>query len=126
MLAAASSEAHHSAAVYFDLSKEITVEGVVKEFQLGNPHARIFLTVKGPGGEEQQWMAEGGSRTVMLRKGWTGENVKPGDVVKIVGQPARNGTNVVHWEWLVLPDGKQLWGEDIDPRKLQELRERRN
>ncbi len=71
-------------------------------------------------------MAEGGSRTVMLRKGWTGEDVKSGDVAKIVGQPARNGTNVVHWEWLVLPDGKQAWGADVDPRKLPALRERRN
>ena len=70
-------------------------------------------------------MAEGASRTVMLRKGWTGEEVKPGDTVKVVRQRARNGTNVVQWEWLVLPDGEQLWGEDIDPRKLQELRERR-
>jgi phenylpropionate dioxygenase-like ring-hydroxylating dioxygenase large terminal subunit len=117
---------HHSAAVYFELDKEVTVEGVVNEFQLGNPHARIFMTVKGPGGEDQDWMAEGGSRTVMLRKGWTGEEVKPGDVVKIVGHPSRDGSNVVHWQWLILSDGKQLWGEDLDPRRLEDLRRRRD
>jgi hypothetical protein len=118
--------AHHSAAVYFHLDQEITVEGTVKEFQLGNPHARIYMTVKGADGSSQEWMAEGGSRTVMLRKGWTGEEVKPGDVVRIIGHPSRDGSHVVHWQWLVLPNGTRLWGEDLDPNRLEELRRRRN
>jgi len=126
ILAAIPAYAHHSAAVYFDLAREITVEGTVKEFQLGNPHARIFMTVKGVDGQDQEWMAEGGSRTVMLRKGWTGEEVKLGDVVRIVGHPSRDGSYVVHWQWLILADGKQLWGEDLDPKRLEELRRRRD
>jgi hypothetical protein len=101
---------HHSAAVYYQLDKRITVEGVVTRYDLGNPHARIYLTVKGADGTEKGWIAEGGSRTVLLRKGWTGEEVKPGDVVKIVGNPSRDGSNVVHWRVLILADGKELWG----------------
>ena len=117
--------AHHSAAVFYHLDKEITVEGVVTDFNLGNPHARIYLTVTTDTGEEQDWMAEGGSRTVLMRKGWTGNEVKPGDTVKIVGHPSRDGSNVVHWQTLILQDGKQLWGEDLDPAFLKDLRNRR-
>ena len=78
-------QAHHSAAVFYFVDKTVTVEGVVKSYTLGNPHARIYMTVKGPNGEDQSWMAEGGSRTVLLRNGWTGDEVKPGDHIKIVG-----------------------------------------
>ena len=36
--------AHHSPAMLYDLTMEITVEGVVTEYQLGNPHMRIYST----------------------------------------------------------------------------------
>jgi hypothetical protein len=117
--------AHHSAAVFYQLDKTITVEGVVKSYNLGNPHARIYLTVKGADGKEQEWLAEGGSRTVLLRNGWKGDEVKPGDTVKLVGNPSRDGSNVLHWQKLILADGKELWGEDIpEPGKLEALRHR--
>ena len=122
-----SADAHHSAAVFYQMDKEITVEGVVTSYMLGNPHARIYMTVKGPNGEDQKWLAEGGSRTVLLRNGWTGDEVKPGDRVKIIGNPSRDGSYVVHWQKLVLADGKQLWGEDVPtPDELEQLRHRSN
>jgi uncharacterized protein DUF6152 len=117
---------HHSAAALYLLDQQITVEGTVTRFELGNPHARIFLTVTGADGTTKQWMAEGGSRTVMLRGGWTGDEVKPGDAIKIIGNPSRDGSNVVHWQKLVLPTGQELWGEDIpEESELEALRQRR-
>jgi hypothetical protein len=122
-----SAEAHHSAAVFYQMDKEITVEGVVTSYMLGNPHARIYMTVKGPNGEDQKWLAEGGSRTVLLRNGWTGDEVKPGDRVKVIGNPSRDGSFVVHWQKLVLANGKELWGEDVPtPDELEQLRHRSN
>ena len=119
-------DAHHSAAVLYHLDQQITVEGTVTRFTLGNPHARIFLSVKGADGSTTEWMAEGGSRTILLRKGWTGEEVKAGDAIKIIGNPSRDGSNVVHWQRLVLPTGQELWGEDIPEESvLEELRQRR-
>jgi hypothetical protein len=126
LLLAAIANAHHSAAVLYLLDQQITVEGTVTRFTLGNPHARIFLSVKGADGTSAEWMAEGGSRTILLRKGWTGEEVKPGDAIKIIGNPSRDGSNVVHWQRLVLPSGQELWGEDIpEESALEELRQRR-
>lgn len=120
------SAAHHSAAVLYHLDQQITVEGTVTRFTLGNPHARIFLSVKAADGTAAEWMAEGGSRTVLLRNGWTGDEVKPGDAIKIIGNPSRDGSNVVHWQRLVLPTGTELWGEDIpEESALEELRKRR-
>ena len=117
--------AHHSAAVFYQLDKHITVEGVVVSYSLGNPHARIYLTVKGADGADQKWLAEGGSRTILLRNGWSGDEVKPGDRVKIIGNPSRDGSFVVHWQKLVLPDGKELWGEDTPTdSELEQLRHR--
>ena len=124
---AATANAHHSAAVLYHLDQQVTVEGVVTRFTLGNPHARIYMMVKDANGQEAEWMAEGGSRTVLVRNGWTGEEVHPGDVIKIVGNPSRDGSNVVHWQRLLLPDGKELWGEDVpEESALEDLRRRRN
>jgi hypothetical protein len=62
---------------------------------------------------------------VLLRNGWTGDEVKAGDRVKVIGNPARDGSNVVHWQKLVLPDGTELWGEDLPtPSELESLRNR--
>ena len=61
-----------------------------------------------------------------LKIAWTGEEVKAGDAIKIIGNPSRDGTNVVHWQRLVLADGKQLWGEDVpEDSALEALRQRR-
>ena len=109
--------AHHSPAMLYDLSQEIHVEGTVTEYILGNPHLRIFFDVE-QDGETVQWMAEGGSRTVLLRAGWDGTEVEPGDHIAVRGHPTRDGSPVVHMEYLILPDGTEKFGEDLDPSAL--------
>jgi hypothetical protein len=42
--------AHHSTAVNFDSSREVTIEGVLTEIKWLNPHARFRLDVKDPDG----------------------------------------------------------------------------
>ena len=119
----AAATAHHSAAMLYDLSKEVTVQGVVTEFQLGNPHLRIYFNVDADG-KTEKWMAEGGSRTVLLRKGWTGTEVKPGDKISIRGNPSRDGSKIMHLEYLILADGTEKYAEDIDPNAIENLRRR--
>lgn len=116
--------AHHSPAMLYDLTRQITVRGVVTEFQLGNPHMRLYFDVDNEGTTEK-WMAEGGSRTVLLRKGWTGEEVHRGDTVSVRGHPARDGAKIVHMEYLVLPDGREMFAEDFEAGQFEELRRRR-
>ncbi len=121
LLALRVTDAHHSPAMLYDLSREITVQGVVTEYQLGNPHLRIYFDVDNKGTAEK-WLAEGGSRTVLLRKGWTGKEVAPGDKITIRGHPARDGSKLVHLEYLILADGKELYAEDLNPNALDERR----
>ena len=118
--------AHHSPGVLYQLDQQITVEGIVTRFTLGNPHVRIYLLVTDTDGQEIQWMAEGGTRTVLIRNGWTGDEVDPGDAVKIIGHPSRDGSKIVHMQTLVLPDGTELWSEDVPEESvLEDLRSRR-
>ena len=115
--------AHHSAALLYDPSRSVIVEGAVSEFSIGNPHMRIILNVTDTGGGESTWLAEGGSRIVLLRSGWTENELKPGDRITIEGNPSRDNSNKVHILYLTLPDGRRLWGEDaIEPSLLERLR----
>jgi hypothetical protein len=113
--------AHHSPVMLYDLTMEITVEGVVTQYQLGNPHMRIYFDVDNEG-KIEKWLAEGGSRTQLLRVGWTGQELAPGDKVIIRGHPSRDGSKLVHMEYLTLPDGTERFAEDI---KLDEFSNRR-
>ena len=115
---------HHSPTSLFVLSEHASIEGIVTEYRLGNPHARVYLTVTNEAGGEEQWMAEGGSRTVLIRRGWTGDEVKVGEFVRIVGNPSRDGSQILHWETIFLPDGTELFGEDVDYSTIDERRRR--
>ena len=115
--------AHHSPAMLYDLAMEITVTGVVTAYELGNPHMRIYLDVDNQGTTEK-WLAEGGSRTQLMRVGWTGNELAPGDKVSVRGHPSRAGTKLVHMEYLILPDGTERFAEDIDLGGFNDRRRR--
>jgi hypothetical protein len=116
--------AHHSPAMLYDLSKEITVTGVVTDYQLGNPHMRIYFDVTNNGSVEK-WLAEGGSRTQLLRVGWTGEELKAGDKVTVRGHPPRDASqHLIHMEYLTLPDGTERFAEDIRYDQFNDRRRR--
>jgi phenylpropionate dioxygenase-like ring-hydroxylating dioxygenase large terminal subunit len=116
--------AHHSPALLYDLSREIEISGTVTEFNMGNPHLRIYLDVD-MDGKTERWMAEGGSRTVLLRAGWDGTELTPGDRITVRGHPSRDGSNVIHLQYLILPDGTEKFGEDLDRSRLERLRQER-
>lgn len=125
LFAATPALAHHAAAVYYDLSQELTMSGTVTEFRMGNPHARIYFEVAAADGSKTQWMAEGGSRTVMLRRGWTGEEVKVGDTITLHGHPSRSGENFMHMTTVNFADGTSKYAEDTDPDEISRLLEER-
>ena len=103
---AAAASAHHSFAT-FDMSKQMTVTGTVKEFQWQNPHIWIYLVVKD---KEQTdvWEVEGGSLVGLKREGWTKDAFKPGDKVTITIHPKRDGTHGGSFIQGTTADGKTL------------------
>ena len=100
--------AHHSYAM-FDSNKTAVIEGTVKEFQWSNPHVWLEVVVA-EGVRTGQWSFEGGTIALLKRSGWTRDSVKPGDKVKIVTHPLRNGSNGGSLMQVTFPDGKILYG----------------
>ena len=104
-LLGAQAPAHHSFAAHFNTEETITIEGVVTEWWFQNPHTRIYLEVANENGEVEEWMAEGGGRNVLYRRGWTEETILPGTRLIIVGNPSRDDSNTIGWDSLTLEDG---------------------
>ena len=124
LLTPASVIAHHNAASHYLLDRNITVKGVVTEFRLINPHVRIYFDVKTDDGEVQKWLGEGNASSVLRRRGWTDDHLKPGDVIPISGAPARDGGHKIDWESIVLEDGTELRGGNTKAGELErQLRE---
>jgi hypothetical protein len=99
--------AHHGRATY-DETKLATIMGTVSAFQFSNPHAQLFLDVKGDKGNIEKWIGEGTSPNMLVREGWDRKTIKPGDQITATGHPARNGTNSIRIEKIVLPNGREL------------------
>jgi DNA/RNA endonuclease YhcR with UshA esterase domain len=99
--------AHHGTANY-DMTKEVTVKGAVANFQFINPHVEIFIDVKDDKGNVQQWQAETNSPNLLHRAGWTKDSLKRGDVITVSGNRAKDGSNVMRLNKVVLSDGKEL------------------
>jgi hypothetical protein len=83
--------AHHSAKM-FDSEHPITLEGTIVEFQWTNPHTWIQVNVPNAQGEMEEWSIEGTSPNNLARRGWTRTTFQPGDKVKMVVNPMKNGS----------------------------------
>ena len=83
--------AHHSFAA-FDTTRQITLTGVVKEFQWTNPHCWLHLSVANGEGQAEEWQLEALSPNVLGRLGWKKNSVKPGDKVTVLVNPTRDGS----------------------------------
>ena len=89
--AAIPAQAHHSFAM-FDSTKNMTLEGTIKEFQWTNPHSWIQIVVKDASGKDTEWSIEGGSPNGLARAGWKRTSLKPGDKAVLVTHPLKDGT----------------------------------
>lgn len=107
LLLAASASAHHSFAM-FDRSKEMTLVGVVAEFQWTNPHSWIELDVPNENGGRDKWSIELNSPNNLSRQGWKSNSIKPGDKISVVIWPLRSGEKGGLFISLTLPDGQVL------------------
>ena len=108
-LPAAVATAHHSTAE-FDYSKQLTIEGKVKEVQWTNPHSYIQLLVTGDDGKQLEWSVEIGSPSLNINLGWRKNSVVAGDEVTMLLSPARNGSPYGTLRVLTFADGRELQG----------------
>lgn len=81
--------AHHSISGVYDSSRQVTIEGIVTQFQFINPHPFVTMDVKHGSGIAQQWRLEMDNRSELAQVGMTSETLKQGDRIVVTGSPAR-------------------------------------
>lgn len=109
LLTAASAAAHHSFAAEFDRNLPITVTGTVTKVEWMNPHARFYVDAKDEAGNTVNWDFELASPNGLMRRGWTRNSMKIGDVVIVTGSRAKNNPLVGNASTVVLANGKKLF-----------------
>ena len=98
--------AHHAWPV--NQQRLVTVKGTVVDFQWGNPHPMITLTVQNANGNTEKWQIGGPAINRMEANGWTKNTVKAGDVVTGIGYQFTDGEKIIKLERVILPDGKEI------------------
>ncbi len=101
--------AHHSVALQYNMTREITVVGTVVDLEWRNPHAWLHLEVRNDAGELELWKIEFGSANSLYRRGWRPANLPVGSIVTVHGLPARDGSRSVDGEEVTLADGTTLF-----------------
>src|SRR6266446_3462013 len=94
--------AHHSFAAAYDTTKPVTVQGVIVQVRLENPHSWFFLDVKDADGKVDRWAFEAGTPSGMIRN-----VIKAGAEVTIKGFHAKDPSQKMGMlQQLVTADGK--------------------
>jgi hypothetical protein len=89
-LCATAAIAHHSAA-QFDFGQRVTVEGVVKDFNVTNPHTWATVEITDDKRGTREALYEGHSASHFYRAGYERGMVKVGDKIAILIAPRRDG-----------------------------------
>src|ERR1700682_3160680 len=82
--------AHHSFEAEYDSNKPVTLKGAVTKVEWTNPHARFYIDVKDDSGNVTNWNLELASPNGLMRRGWTRNSLRVGDVVTVTGSRAKD------------------------------------
>ncbi len=114
-MAAAPLAAHHAFAAEFDVNQPVKVHGTVTKVEWVNPHAWIYVDVKGADGQVVNWHFELGPPNALFRLGWKKDAVPEGIEVDISGFRAKGQENVGNGRSIILPNGKELFSGGSGP-----------
>ena len=99
--------AHHGSAAY-DMTKTLSLKGVVTSYEFVNPHAEIRVDVTDRSGNTVHWIAETNNPGRLVRRGWGRNTLKPGDVITIEGNQVKSGNPDLRLTKVTLADGTEL------------------
>jgi len=98
--------AHHGSRISYDLTKQVTLKGVVKEFVYVNPHVYFTFEVKDDKGKVTVWAAETDPPIMMENRfQWNRRYLKAGDEVTVTVWPSKAGAPRGFLAKLVRADG---------------------
>ena len=81
---------HHSHAM-FDHGNPMTIAGTVTGFVFRNPHAFLYIDVKGENGDTQNYWIEMSNIPNMIRRGIGQSTFKAGDRISVNCYPLKDG-----------------------------------
>jgi hypothetical protein len=81
--------AHHSYAATYDVSREVKLEGKLVQFVLRNPHSFVHIEAPDEKGVMQRWAVEWAGTAQLDNQGVKRESLKVGDAITIVARPSR-------------------------------------
>jgi hypothetical protein len=99
--------AHHSVPQTFDVSKEITIRGMVTQIEWKNPHARFWVDARNDDGSVSSWELELAPPNALKRSVGL-DFIKVGDQVTVVFWRAKDGSRLANTLTLTVPDGRVL------------------
>lgn len=107
--------AHHAFNAEFDQKKPVKLVGTVMYMEWINPHSWLHVAVPGPDGKTVEWMVEGGSPNIMLRRGFTKRSLEAGTEIVVEGYQAKNGENKANGSSITFKDGRRLFVGGSNP-----------
>jgi hypothetical protein len=109
--------AHHSLAAEYDQNKPVTLHAVFTSIDWRNPHAFLYLDVKGENGAVVKWQCELGSPNALTRAGWSPDAAKAGDELVVEGLLARDGSRTCSTRNVKFKDGRILFNQGQGPAR---------
>ena len=88
-LAMTSVTAHHSFSATYEISKQVTLDGAIAQFDYRNPHSFVHHDAPEAKGASQRWAVEWGGTGQLAQAGVKRDSLKVGDKVVINGRPSR-------------------------------------
>jgi hypothetical protein len=101
--------AHHAFSAEFDANKPVKLRGSVVKMDWINPHAWLYIDVKGTDGAIVNWMIELGPPNALIKRGWTKQSVPPGMEVIVDGFQSKDGALRANGRDVTLPDGRKMF-----------------
>ena len=99
-------QAHHSFSATYDGNKPITLRGTVSKLGWSNPHAHIYVDVKGPDGKVVTWEIESAGAGNLLKAGIRKEDFIGTEVI-VKGFLAKDGTPAANASSFTLVQSKK-------------------
>jgi len=99
------------------MGRDMTIEGVIVQFQFINPHPFVTISVAPQSGEKQQWRLEMDNRFELSEIGMNSNTLKPGDRVVVTGNPGQSQPHTLYVRRLDRPsDGLRYEQIGASPR----------